>query len=231
MGQAVTRIWSPCLEVREETSVHHLPREIITDILLRMSAMSVFCCRVVYKEWRFITTDPCFLAYRPSVVIMYSYLEVTPWTDYLTSHATFDITVDTLPITADEVDQRRCLIRYPEIYPKPGSCHLLSSCNDILLFKKKDEGSYILCNLVMRQWAEISFLHGHVREYAFYLHQSTCEYRLLCNLDWCLTGEAWYILATGATKLQNVNLQQHAEAARMLTNHILTVTTHVDFYG
>jgi hypothetical protein len=105
MGQAVTRIWSPRLEVREETSVHHLPREIITDILLRMSAMSVFCCRAVYKEWRFITTDPCFLAYRPSVVIMYSYLEVTPWTDYLTSHATFDITVDTLPITADEVDQ------------------------------------------------------------------------------------------------------------------------------
>ncbi|TVU37361.1 hypothetical protein EJB05_10670, partial [Eragrostis curvula] len=144
---------------RMEEAPVYFPEETITNILLCLPTDSIHRCRTVCKAWHCITTDPGFLAAHARrrcspEVILYTYRDVVPCTDDSTSHASTDISLDSLPISSNEVSCRRCLIRYPKTYPKTGSCLLISSCNGVLLFKR-GEGFHILRNPATRQWAEL----------------------------------------------------------------------------
>ncbi|TVT97989.1 hypothetical protein EJB05_56704, partial [Eragrostis curvula] len=93
-------------------------------------------------------------------------------------------------------------------------CLLLASCDGVLLFKKA-RGLYLLCNPVTRQWAELPRLDlqqldpGHDVEFAFYFHQRSGEYRLLCNHFTPSGTTAWCVLSTGAAEPRLVDT--HAE--------------------
>ncbi|KAL6657403.1 hypothetical protein ACP70R_005183 [Stipagrostis hirtigluma subsp. patula] len=185
------------------TPAVHLPEEIITNILLRLPAKSVLRSGAVCKAWHRITTDPRFLAdharLRPAEVVLYTYLDVTP---FRSRRPAIEVALDTLPVSSDEAGRRR-LIRYPKTY----SYLMLASCNGVLLFKK-GELSHLLCNPVTRRWAEFrrpaQERHTiYVREYAFYFHQPSGEYRLLCcrSSD---TSDKWYILSTGAAEPRQI---------------------------
>ncbi|TVT97990.1 hypothetical protein EJB05_56705, partial [Eragrostis curvula] len=231
MDEAATRATKV---IRLAGAPPHLAEDAITEILLRLPAKSVIRFRAVCTAWRRIATDPHFLAaharLRPADVLFYTYLEPRR-IRHARSSVVEMIALDTLPVSSDDASQRRRLISYSSKYPrKRGSCLLLSSCNGVLLFKD-DKGSYILCNPVTRQWAELPWLaHGNrgtgFREYAFYFHQPSSEYRLWCKRDWFISG-TWDVLCTGATEPRQVDF--HGEAVRTITD--LVVTTPVDLHG
>ncbi|KAL6657407.1 hypothetical protein ACP70R_005187 [Stipagrostis hirtigluma subsp. patula] len=190
----------------------HLPEEIITEIL-RLPAKSVLRSGAVCKAWCCITTDARFLAdharRRPAEVVLYTHIDMTPFRN---RRPTIDVALDTLPVSSDEAGRRR-LMRYP----KTPAYLLLASYNGVLLFK--DEISHLLYNPVTRRWAEFPRLTQGRRiipviEYAFYFHQPSGEYRLLCRQNIPHTSCKWYILSTGAIEPRHIN-GAHLKVARI----------------
>ncbi|KAK3125830.1 hypothetical protein QOZ80_7BG0610270 [Eleusine coracana subsp. coracana] len=215
----------------EEMSVH-LAEDIIINILLRLPAKSILRCRAVCKAWRSITTDPNFLAThvsrQPTEVILYTDLDMESFKGHLDNHASIDMALEMLPVSSDKADRQR-LISYPKEHRSTGSCLLLSSCNGVLLFKRYD-GSYILCNPVMRQWAELSqianYKYSSVYEYVFYFHQPSDKYKLLCCCGKKFT-KTWHVLSTGIAEPQLV-VDTDAKAFGIPD---LLVATPVDLHG
>ncbi|OEL15031.1 hypothetical protein BAE44_0023950 [Dichanthelium oligosanthes] len=172
-----------------------LPEDIHTEILLRLPAKSVLRFRSVCKAWCRITTDPYFLAaharLRPAGVLLCTYLNSTGCRNRPLGCA-IDVVLDLLLVSGEQAGRRR-LVHYHKCLTTttdplqwwPPHCLLLGSCDGILLLEKEG-GFYLLCNPVTRQWAELPRLPKHnyfsptaVREYAFYFHMSSGEYRLL----------------------------------------------------
>ncbi|CAD6260497.1 unnamed protein product [Miscanthus lutarioriparius] len=200
------------MEAQLAATPPHLSDDICAEILVRLPVKSVLRFRVVCKAWRDITTRPLFLAAnarrQPAKVVLYTYL------DSVQRGYAVDIALDVLPVSGETADQRR-LIRYPRSVPLSSMDPLLlDSCNGVLLFRKDAAGIYFLCNPVTRQWAELPKLtdesYGrrrrtvNVREYAFYFHQQSGEYRLLCG-RLTSAGRTWCILSTGAAEPRHVD--------------------------
>ncbi|KAJ1293203.1 hypothetical protein BS78_01G050300 [Paspalum vaginatum] len=194
-----------------------LPDDAVAEILLRLPAKPLFRSGAVCKAWRRITTDPRFLSRarrHPASIILHTYLDAatTPRprsnSNDTPAAAVEDVALDALPISLDEADRRR-LIRYPKTpLAKRAHCRLLASCDGVLLFKKDDEWLYLLCNPIRRQWAELPRLPDECRmdsdpEYAFYFHQPSGEFRLLC-CSLTHRHRVWYVVSTGAAGPRHV---------------------------
>ncbi|KAL6896916.1 hypothetical protein ACP4OV_007488 [Aristida adscensionis] len=205
--------------------MHRLTEDNITEILVRLPTRSVCHARAVCKVWCRITTTPRFLTAharrQPVKFVLYSNLERGDG---------IDIALDALPISSfddEEEASRQRLFRYPK-----GACRLLASCDGVLLLKKGSESNYLLCNLAMMQWAELPCLAFRAREYAFYFHQPSGEYRLLCHCT-----HKWYILSTGTTEPRRLNIAIIEIARLLLTKQIvpgisdLLVTTPASLHG
>ncbi|KAF8715110.1 hypothetical protein HU200_027664 [Digitaria exilis] len=239
----------------------HLPDDIHAEILVRLPAKSVLRFRSACMAWRRITTDALFLAAharrRPPEVLMYRYVDVDP------SHCesrpidyAVDVALDALPVSG-EVSGWRPLVSYPKFattsdsttnkrwyHSMPQHCLLLDSCNGVLLFKKAVGSSYFLCNPVTRQWAELPEItftgrDGHrraargVTEYAFYFHQRSGEFRLLCchSSFTVVHGQTttWYVLSTCAAEPRHVD--PHAMNVDNLISLLSTATTSLALHG
>ncbi|WVZ60881.1 hypothetical protein U9M48_010842 [Paspalum notatum var. saurae] len=218
-----------------------LPDDAVAEILLRLPAKTLFRSGAVCKAWRRITTDPNFLARacrQPASIILHTYLDATT-TPRLRSEtpaaAAEDVALDALPISLEEADRRR-LIRYPKTpLNKRAHCRLLASCDGVLLFKMDDEWLYLLCNPITRQWAELPRLPAEYRrdrdpEYAFYFHQPSGEFRLLCC---SLMRRGWYILSTGAAGPRHVKANGVPVylTTRFTPSLFSTTTTPVALHG
>lgn len=185
------------------TPARHLTEDIHEEILLRLPAKSVLRFRAVCKAWRRIAADPRFLAAharrRPAQAVLYRYIDATPYENRPDS-SVVDIALDVIPVSGELAGRRR-LIRYPQLWtdrkwtPADAErrrvsmcvyCFMIASCHGVLLFKK-DQGFYLLCNPITRQWAQLPRLVDEIYhlipdvEYAFYFHQPSGEYRLLCG--------------------------------------------------
>ncbi|KAK3127382.1 hypothetical protein QOZ80_7AG0572490 [Eleusine coracana subsp. coracana] len=148
-----------------------------------------------------------------------------------TSSAEEDIALDALPVSSNAA---RRLIRFPN-NTSSGLAHrrrsFLASCNGVLLFFKAT-GHYLLCNPITRQWAE---LHGDYsnngQEYAFYFHQPSGEFRLLCH-SYLDTNPVWFIVSTGAAQPRRLNMSSEADKiGRSLYDLYGTATTPVALHG
>ncbi|KAJ1270545.1 hypothetical protein BS78_06G060000 [Paspalum vaginatum] len=161
---------------------------------------------------------------RPADVVLYTYMGVgadEPWDNRHRGVDGTKMALDLIPISShddldDEVVRRRRLIRYP----MRGALILLASCNGVLLFLKS-RGCFLLCNPMTRRWAELPRLHSDCyQEYAFYFHEPSGEYRLLCGY------RLWFVLSTGAAKPRKVamNTRQRQQAS-MTMDGIKTLLT------
>ncbi|TVU23154.1 hypothetical protein EJB05_30240, partial [Eragrostis curvula] len=125
-----------------------------------------------------------------------------------------DIALEALHASGDNASRRR-LIRYPNT---TRSWLLLAASDGVLLFRK-DEGWYFLCNPMTKMWADLPRLcHGPLqystvddKEYAFYFHLPSNQYRLLCRRDSSTNG-TWCILSTGEATPCDIDTEA-AEAA------------------
>nr|XP_034581083.1 F-box protein At3g07870-like [Setaria viridis] len=195
----------------KDTTFSRLPDDTIADILLRLPAESVLCAGAVCKAWRSFTTDPSFLAaharLQQAQVVMYSYLDEGP----------YELALDVVPFSGDDDEAaRRRLIRYPRTTRT--RFLLLASCNGVLLFRMSHGSflSFLLCNPVTRQWAELPRVgrFGEAEyQYAFYSHQPSGEYRLLLR-----RGLSWLILSTGAAEPRRVDMPPGTS----ITNSLVT---------
>ncbi|KAL6657402.1 hypothetical protein ACP70R_005182 [Stipagrostis hirtigluma subsp. patula] len=204
MGEAAERTGT---SATADDTPAHVPDDIVAEILVPLPARSVILCGAVCKAWRRITTDPHFRARRrlPASILVYTHQPAAalPGSDLPVAggNGAINVAVDALPVSSDEAGRRR-LIRYPRLsHADPAHCHLLASCNGVLLFKQ-GQGSYLLCNPVTRQWAELprlpnEYCNGRNGEYAFYFHRPSGEFRLLC----CLNGliSTWGLVTPGAS--------------------------------
>ncbi|TVU23152.1 hypothetical protein EJB05_30238, partial [Eragrostis curvula] len=158
------------------------------EILVRLPTKDVLRCGTICMEWRSITTNPAFLAdharrQEADQVLLYKYLHRQfPSND---RWVIVDIVLEALHVSGDEARRQR-LIHYPN---KTRDWLLIASSYGVLLFRK-GEGLYLLCNPLTRKWADLPRLTVALRrdkiiqdkEYAFYFHQPSNEYRLLCRL-------------------------------------------------
>ena len=209
------------METQLAAAPPHLSDDICAEILVRLPVKSVLRFRAVCKAWRDITTRPLFLAAharrQPAKVVLYTYLSTRS-----AQHGyAVDIALDVLPVSGETAaGQRRRLIRYPRsVLLSSMDPLLLDSCNGVLLFRTDAAGIYFLCNPVTRQWAELPKLitdddesyglgrrrTANVREYAFYFHQQSGEYRLLCGRVTSAGRRTWCILSTGAAEPRHVD--------------------------
>ncbi|KAL6657398.1 hypothetical protein ACP70R_005178 [Stipagrostis hirtigluma subsp. patula] len=237
-------------EAPPEDAPVRLSDDMITEILLRLSARSVLRFRAVCRAWLRVTTDPRFLAaharLRPPEVVLYTYLDAPHDGNRPLGYAV-DIALDAVPVSAtdgDRASRRRRLIRYPKFVAlsdpperwyldMPIHCLLLAACDGVLLFKK-DEGFYLLCNPATRRWAELprlarlDFADVDI-ERAFYFHRPSGEYRLLCRRGRSTPagGTRWLILSTGAAEPRRVDTL--AGAAMAPPCLLTTGTTPVPF--
>ncbi|TVU31142.1 hypothetical protein EJB05_22814, partial [Eragrostis curvula] len=206
------------------------------EIFVRLTAKDVLRCGTVCKAWRSITTDPDFLAYharcQQTEVLLYKYL----YREFPSNeHCIVDIVLDALLVSGDEARQHR-LIRYPN---QTRDWLLIASSHGVLLFGK-GEGLYLLCNPLTRKWADLPRLpqaqrRGMIdnKEYAFYFHKPSHEYRLLCCRNWWSANGTWCVLSTGETQPRYIDTP-HAEAAgitRLVPGLRMTVTTPVSLHG
>nr|CAB3487415.1 unnamed protein product [Digitaria exilis] len=236
----------------------NLPDDIHAEILVHLPAKSVHRFRSVCKAWRRITTDPRFLAAhprrRPPEVLMYRYVDSSHCENRPINYAV-DVALDALPVSG-EVSGWRPLVSYPKFattsdsttkrwyHSMPQHCLLLDSCNGVLLFKKAVGSSYFLCNPVTRQWAELPEItvtgrDGHrraargVTEYAFYFHERSGEFRLLCDHSSfsVVHGQTntWYVLSTCAAEPRHVD--PHATNIDNLISLLSTATTPLALHG
>ncbi|KAF8679389.1 hypothetical protein HU200_045732 [Digitaria exilis] len=220
-----------------------LPWDITTDILGRLPAKSVFRCRGVCKAWRDITIDPGFLAARsrcwPADVVLYKYeYRTVASDDGGNDTVAVDVALDLLPVSSDEDTRPRRLIRYPN---RHAWFLLVASSNGVLLFRK-EEGLYLLCNPVTRQWAELPRLPPrppHLKhnkamvdsECAFYFHSNSGEYRLLCRRNSSIKETTWWILAAGAAEPRRLDMGAAAEVAKVAPCLRTAVAMHVALDG
>ncbi|GJN10764.1 hypothetical protein PR202_ga28886 [Eleusine coracana subsp. coracana] len=197
-------------------SAHRVPDDNIIEILLRLPAKSVIRFRAVCTAWRRLLSDPDFLAahsrLQPLDSILYDRLVGS-------GSGIINIALDTVHISSitsgDGTDRRQRLISVANSKRRP--CILLSSCNGVFLFRRS-EGCYLLCNPATRQWADLPSLvpSSLVREYAFYFHEPSGEYRLWCHRNPLDTRYGtWHVLSTDAAEPRDV--QVHAEAAKRMT--------------
>ncbi|CAN6185741.1 unnamed protein product [Urochloa humidicola] len=218
----------------EDSPFRRLPEDTIADILLRLPGKSVLRSGAVCKAWRRIATTPHFLAARagrqPASILVHAYLDAKPWAcddeDIRAGFSSEDIALDALAVASPEEDRLR-LIRYPGTkVTVPVHCgRLLASSDGVLLFKK-DTGLYLLCNPVTRQWAQLRLPAEYCRErdpeYAFYFHQPSGEFRLLCC---SLKRKIWYIISTGAAEPRHTNAKQDPDLINQFVTPLLTTTT------
>ncbi|CAL4953592.1 unnamed protein product [Urochloa decumbens] len=207
--------------MEEDTPFRRLHEDTIADILLRLPGKSVLRSGAVCKAWRRITTTPHFHAARarrqPASIL---------------AHASEDIALDALSVSSPEDDRLR-LIRYPGTkLTVPAHCRLLASSDGVLLFKK-DTGFYLLFNPVTRQWAQLPRLPAeYCRErdpvYAFYFHQPSGEFRLLCC---SLTRGVWYIVSTGAEPRRTYAKQDPELITQFVKPLLMTATMPVALHG
>ncbi|OEL14412.1 hypothetical protein BAE44_0024569 [Dichanthelium oligosanthes] len=232
----------------EDAQVRRLPERTIADILLRLPAKSLLRSGAACKAWRRITTAPHFLAtragrHRPALsILVHTCLPAAPrprGSDLLAGLGSEDVALDALPVSSSEAAGdagRHRLIRYPitALATRP-YCLLLASCDGVLLFNV-DDGLYLLCNPITRQWAELPRLPDDYRkeldtEYAFYLHQPSGEFRLLCC---SLRRRVWYIVSTGGAA-EPRHLKASAADPTLVTRFIcslfMTTTTPVALHG
>ncbi|KAK1614474.1 hypothetical protein QYE76_019991 [Lolium multiflorum] len=90
-------------------------------------------------------------------------------------------------------------------------CVALASCDGLLLLGTSAGGQYVICNPAMSQWAELPRLRRRClrdlpcyafREFGFYFHEPSGEYRVLCHVtvDEESRAARYYVLSTGAGK-------------------------------
>ncbi|CAO1942339.1 unnamed protein product [Urochloa humidicola] len=220
--------------MEEDTPFRRLHEDTVADILLRLPGKSVLRSGAVCKAWRRITTTSHFHAARarrqPASILAHAYLDAAPWAcsdDLRAGFSSEDIALDALSVSSPEDDRLR-LIRYPGTkLTVPAHCgRLLASSDGVLLFKK-DTGFYLLFNPVTRQWAQLprlptEYCRERDPEYAFYFHQPSGEFRLLCC---SLTRSIWYIVSTGAAEPRRTNAKQDPELITRFVNPLLTTVT------
>lgn len=194
------------------------------EILVRLPVKDVARCGTVCKAWRRITTDQGFLTdngrRQPAEVLLYRYvyrqLPLHEWSSK--GRWVVDIVLDAIHVSGN-LESRRSVIRYHK--PQNGGWLLLAVCEGVLLLKKGD-GQYNLCNPTTRMWADLTGIHPteltqptdlvvHYPEYAFYFHQQSSEYRLLCRQNWTIDRK-WCILSTGEAEPRNIDTEA-ADAA------------------
>ncbi|KAJ1292309.1 hypothetical protein BS78_02G382600 [Paspalum vaginatum] len=221
-------------EMEEGPLVGCLSEDILIQILLRLPAKSVVRAGAVCKAWREITTKESFVAdhvrRRPAEVVLYTYMVADGSRDDSSRRGVngTKMALDLIPISShddldDEVVRRRRLIRYP----KWGAFILLASCNGVLLFQKS-RGCFLLCNPTTRRWAELPRIGEGYREYAFYFHEPSGEYRLLCRY------RLWFVLSTGAAEPREVPMdarQRQQASMTMADIKILLTATPVALDG
>ncbi|PAN39318.2 hypothetical protein PAHAL_7G193400 [Panicum hallii] len=177
-----------------------LPEDVHAEILVRLPAESVLRFRSVCKAWHRITSDPRFLTAharrRPAQVVLYRYLESTGCKNRPLGYAV-DIALDVLPVSGEEeAGRRRRLIGYPRFVTTTDPP------------ERWRVDMPVHCLLLDTQWAELPRLpeqtYGaaagvRVREYGFYFHRPSREFRLLCG---AFAGgqTAWCVLSTGAAE-------------------------------
>ncbi|CAL4960364.1 unnamed protein product [Urochloa decumbens] len=196
--------------MEEDTPFRRLHEDTIADILLRLPGKYVLRSGAVCKAWRRITTTPHFHAARarrqPASIHAHAYLDAAPRAcgdDLRADFSSEDIALDALSVSSPEDDRLR-LIRYPGTkLTVPAHCgRLLASSDGVLLFKK-DTGD-------------------RDPEYAFYFHQPSGEFRLLCC---SLTRGIWYIVSTGAAEPRRTNAKQDPELITQFVKPLLTTAT------
>lgn len=202
-------------------------------ILVQLPVKDVIRCGTACKAWRSITTDPAFLtenaSRQPTEVILYRYVRRQVPLSWVS-----DVVLDAILISGDEAS-RRSLIRYRK--PHNGGWLLLAVSDGMLLFRKA-EGVYILCNPTTRRWADLPPLRPgevfRVREFAFYFHQPSNQFRLLCGyrhqdlaVNW-----TWCILSTGEDRPRTIEPNANAAGGNELVPCLIkAVTTPVALHG
>jgi hypothetical protein len=241
MGNMVSRLIEGT-QTEELADVPRLSEDNHREILVHLPVKDVVRYGTVCKAWRRITTDRGFLAEnarrQPAEVLLYRYVyrqvPVREW-PYSSSWLQ-DLVLDAILVSGD-MASRRSLIRYPK--PYNGGFLLLAIADGVLLFKK-DDGVYILCNPTTRMWADLPLLprpplgFGIVgeREFAFYLHRPSGEYRVLCRHNLVVRG-TWCILSTGDAGPRNIDTKA-AEAAginALLPSLSMAVSTPLPLNG
>ncbi|TVU23153.1 hypothetical protein EJB05_30239, partial [Eragrostis curvula] len=226
---------------RMELELADTPPQLTVDnhreILVRLPTKDVLRCGTVCTTWRSITTNPDFLAeharrQQNDQVLLYTYVHREfPSND----RWVVDIVLEALHVSGDEARRRR-LIPFPN---KTRDWLLIASSYGVLLLRR-GEGQYLLCNPLTKKWADLPSLPRipqrdkiiHDKEYAFYFHQSSNEYRLLCRRDLLAKG-TWCILSTGQSQPRYIDTQT-AEAAgitELVPCLRETVTTPVSLHG
>jgi len=176
-------------------SIDALGDDNLTDILVRLDAVSVLRCRAVCKRWRCVATDRSFLAAhaasRPREMIVE--------TEYGFVRSTVPLSpTDMTTIAGDDDGHHRYLFE-----PRPlaadgngmsADFELYASLDGLLVLKQwrydppniSSPFTYVICNPVRRQWANLPVpvpRRGATEVVAcgFYFHASSGEYRLLLH--------------------------------------------------
>jgi hypothetical protein len=187
MGNMVSRLIEGMQT--ELTDVPRLSEGNHPEILVHLLVKDVVRYGTVCKAWRRITTDWGFHAEnarrQPAEALLYQYVyrqvPVREW-PYSSSWVQ-DLVLDAILVSGDMASWRS-LIRYPK--PYNGGFLLLAVADGVLLFKE-DDGVYILSNPTTRMWADLPLLRRPPprfvivgeREFTFYFHQPSGEYRVI----------------------------------------------------
>ncbi|GJN10763.1 hypothetical protein PR202_ga28885 [Eleusine coracana subsp. coracana] len=167
-----------------QAAIIHLPDDTIADILLRLPTSSILRSGAVCKPWRRVTTSPHFLSAHHARRRTGSVSVIL--------HTTVDGAP--WPGRGNNLPPRRITV------PRGGST---------------GTGSPRRGKKVTRQWAQLPLLHGdyrsHDQEYAFFFHQSSGEFRLLCRN---MARRIWFVVSTSAA--QPRQLVENIDAAEFI---------------
>ncbi|CAD6343335.1 unnamed protein product [Miscanthus lutarioriparius] len=175
-------------------SIDALSDDNLTDILVRLDAVSVLRCRAVCKRWRRVATDLSFLAAhaasRPPEMIVE--------TEYGFIRSTVPLSPTDMPTIAGDDDGHHRYLFEPRPLAADGNgksadFELYASLDGLLVLKQwrydpqnLSTFTYVICNPVRRQWANLPVPVPRrgatdVVTCGFYFHASSGEYRLLLH--------------------------------------------------
>ncbi|XP_051222066.1 F-box protein At5g49610-like [Lolium perenne] len=171
-----------------------LPDEIVIwEILLRLPPESVLRCRAVCRAWHLATSTRDFLLAhhrrQPSLPIICGYGDDVAYRENILvlDHRATD-------------GQLQCVARLDDTFSPR------ASCDGLLILSKYDISAalvFSICNPVTRQHAPLRQLSGF-SILGMYLHQPTCEYRLLLRGESTVghlpnnAGSGCYVFALGS---------------------------------
>uniref|UniRef100_A0A0D3F0A6 F-box domain-containing protein n=1 Tax=Oryza barthii TaxID=65489 RepID=A0A0D3F0A6_9ORYZ len=179
--------------------------DVVSEILLRLPAKAVLRSRAVCRTWRRITTAHYFItAYsrrRP--------LQLLGNTDPSYYVTPFN-TLTSLPATAvPRIDDGGDIAGCRRLLHRDRFClGLEATCDGLLLFRRVQKGSMLICNPATRQLVNLPPVSpepssrpndNELRALGFYFHRPSGEYRVLCHRP-LLDVDATYILSTGAAE-------------------------------